>query len=287
MAKKINNFNILLGFAAVMAVVTTSIAAYAANENKVQQIAEMNQALPEYSTYVSKDGWKTQYEKNSFEVNETRDGAYFVYTGDCAGTCYVGMSVISGKSPREVLGEKTADWNPDDMVVSEGFFNGDKWAYNRRLSPVAGAVPVYQMCEAAEYNGNVFLVEVYQTMGNDSDMNSTTSDMLSMVLDSLQFDYYNPQTEFDYYVGEYEHKYEDVIGGQVQTFTDTITLNPDHTGKLSMQDDVDFYWGSYQLFMNPTWTEQMEFSIEGDDLYVNMGDNNWVCFTRVEAEDLE
>ena len=287
MTKRVNNIKLLIGFAAVMAMVTTSIVAYASGENRAQRLSDMNQVTPEYATYISKDGWRTQYEKGMFEVNETRDGAFFVYTGDCAGTCYVGLSVANGKSPAEVLGEKTESWNPDDTIRSEGFFYGDNWSYSRRLVPVSGAVPVHQMFQAAEYNGNVFLIEAYQTMGNDEGMNIDTSDRLSMVLDAIEFDYFAPQTEFAYYPGTYQHVYDEVANGQVQLVTDTITLNPDHSGKMKMQDETDIHWGSYELYMDASWNDRKEFTIEGDNLYVNMGDNNWVEFVRVEEEDLE
>ncbi len=287
MVMRTNITKIFIGFAAVMKMITTSIVTYAAYGNRSQHISVMNTAAPERAMYISKDGWRTQYEKKLFEVNETRDGAYFVYTGDCAGTCYVGFNVIDGKSPTEVLGKKTENWNPDDTIRSEGFFYGDNWSYIRRLNPAEGKVPVYEMYEAAEYNGKVFLVEIYQTMGNNDRMNSQISYNLSMVYDTLDFDHYDPQTEFSNYLGTYQHVYDEAVDGQVQLVTDTITLNPDHTGKMEMQDEVDFYWGSSQFFMDSTWNNRREFTIEGDSIYVNMDDNNWVEFIRVEEEDLE
>ncbi|WP_026664470.1 hypothetical protein [Butyrivibrio sp. FC2001] len=87
------------------------------------------------------------------------------------------------------------------------------------------------MYEAAEYNGKVFLVEIYQTMGNNDRMNSQISYNLSMVYDTLDFDHFAPQTEFSNYLGAYQHVYDEAVDGQVQLVTDTITLNPDHTGK--------------------------------------------------------
>ncbi len=287
MTKRKNITKIFIGFAAAMTMITTSIVTYAAYGNRSQHVSAMNTAVPERAMYISKDGWRAQYEKNLFEVNETSDGAYFVYTSDCPGTCYVGFSVIDSKSPTEVLGRKTEHWNPDATIRSEGFFYGDNWSYSRRLNPVAGEVPVYQMYEAAEYNGKVFLAEIYQTMGNDEGMDSNISDSLSMLFDTLGFDHFAPQTEFSYYPGTYQYVYDEAVDGQVQLVTDTITLNPDHTGKMEMQDEVDFYWGSYQLFMDPAWNDRREFTIEGDTIYVNMDGNNWVEFTRVEEEDLE
>ena len=283
MTKRINKVNLLIGLVAAMTIATSSMVAYAAN-NKA---AEAKPVFPEYTTYTSKNGWSTQYDKNSFEVNETGEGTYFVYTGDCAGTSYVGLSVVNRQSAKEVLYEKTANWNQANMMVNEGLFQGDKWAYTRILTPSAGEVPVYQMCQAAEYNGSVFLIEAYETMGNNEAMNMNVSDNISMVIDALQLGYYETQTEFNNYVGTYVYSYDDVVGGQVQIVTDTITLNPDHTGILTMQDNVHFYWGSHELYMNSNWNDRREFAIEGDSIYVNMGNNNWVEFTRVEEEDLE
>ena len=279
---------VMISCVALAMMFSTSIAVYAGDKNNADKAFNIDdQKAPVYAAYVSHDGWKTQYDKNVIEVNETRDGAYFVYTGECAGTCYVGLSVVSGKTPREVLNEKTADWNPGQTIESEGFFNGDNWSYTRRLLPAAGEVPVYQMFDAAEYNGKVFLVESYETVGNNEEMDMYVSDNLSYVLNAVKFDNFHPQTQFANYAGTYEYHYDDVIDGQMQLITNTITLNPDHTGKMSFQDDIDIHWGSHELYLNPTWTDRNEFIVEGDNLQVELGDGHWVTFTRVEEEDLE
>ena len=279
MTKRMNTVKFLIGFVAAMTIAASSMVTHAA--------ANTNQTSPAYVGYASKDGWRTQYDKNSFEVNETKEGTYFVYTGDCAGTCYVGLSVVNRQSAKEVLYEKTANWNPANMMISEGLFQGDKWQYTRILTPSAGEVPVYQMYKAAEYNGRVFLIEAYETMGNNEGINMKVSDSIAMVIDAIEFNYYESQTEFNYYVGTYEYKYDDVVDGQLQTFTYTITLNPDHTGVLMTQDIAEVYWGSYELYMRSNWNDRKEFTIEGNNLLINLGHGNWVTFTSVEEEDLD
>lgn len=50
-------------------------------------------------------------------------------------------------------------------------------------------------------------------------------------------------------------------------------------GTLSFQDDVDIIWGTY-TFWYEDYSYPTEFTIEGDTLYINYGDNEWYSFER-------
>lgn len=77
--------------------------------------------------------------------------------------------------------------------------------------------------------------------------------------------------------GKYVHKYSEEIGGDVIDIEDIIILNENHTCELIFQDTVYGEWTDSGLIMSGTNEE--EYTIDGDSLYLNMN-GNWVEFVK-------
>ena len=83
---------------------------------------------------------------------------------------------------------------------------------------------------------------------------------------------------YDYVPGTYTMQMYDELDGQAVSAEYSVTLNEDHTGVVSMQDDVDVIWGSYELTV-ASGNGSYEYNIEGDNLMLNL-DGVWTTFER-------
>ncbi len=247
------------------------IASVASSEQTSQEAEPEEVSAPEYEVYESKDGWSVRYNPDCIAVNEADNFVGFVYTGECAGTNMVSISYTEGKQPQEVLGEITEAWgNGDEIERFESYCPGtsDKWAYWVVL-PSEGGSGLSETAIASEYNGGVLLFENTAHMSGDDAIDIAVSDQMALIVDSIQYKDFEEQTMLDYVAGTYSQEVED-------GFKDTITLNHDHTGMISFQDDIPVTWSSIELIGADF---RYEYTIEGDILMVNI-DDVWREFTR-------
>lgn len=229
--------------------------------------------------YKSRDGWTVSYDKKLFNVNEGNGVVDFVYTGESAGTNMVEISFIPDKQPEEALAEITDTWGEDANISrTEGFFPGtnDKWGYWRTLDTPNEGSGLGETLIAGEYNGGVLLFEIISHGSNYDD--TTVSDELSGIIDSITYENFGTQTMYDYIPGTYTMQMNDELDGQAVSAEYSVTLNEDHTGVVSMQDDVDVIWGSYELTY-ASGNGSYEYDIEGDNLMLNL-DGVWTTFER-------
>ena len=223
--------------------------------------------------YISPDGWRVRYDAKLIEANELDDhSASFVYTGDSAGTNMVTISFVTGKMPEEAMSEITDSWEDQDRT--EGYFPGtdDKWGFWRELKTSEEGSGAGETVIGGEYNGGALIFDIVSHKGNDGDQNMAASDCLSGVIDSIEYEDFGPQTMFAYYPGTYSSI--DADSGA----TYSVTLNEDHSGKLSFQDDVDIIWGGYEI-TDLSNNNKYEYTIEGDNLMLNM-DGTWLDFSK-------
>ena len=248
----------------------TVIISMETSETPVQTVTENKE-----ETYTSKDGWSVKYNSTLVNVNESDDGVSFVYTGESAGTNMITISYIKDKLPQEVLGEVTADWDDEKTVRTEGYFAGENWAFYRDLISEGGS-GLSQHFIAAEYNDGVILIEeISHTSADEEDL--AVSDTMANILDSMEFDNYKPQKQFEYIPGVYSQTYTEEMDGENVEVTYTVTLNEDHTAVLSIQDEVEGIWSSTGIRLdNKTF---YEYTVEGEKLYVNF-DGEWSEFTK-------
>ena len=224
----------------------------------------------EEMTYMSSDGFQVRYNAMSVEAKEIDEqSAQFVYTGESAGTNMLTISYIPDKQPEEALYELTSAWGDQESISrSEGFFPGtdDKWGYWRELSPEDGGSGLAETAIAGEYNGCVLMFEIVSHMSGNDEIDMAVSDTMSGIINSITYDNFEPQTMYSYYPGTYAGDNEKLV------------LNDDHTGVLSIQDDIDIIWGSnYVMASDGSFT--YEFSIEGDNLYLDYADE-WLEFNK-------
>ncbi|MBQ7266246.1 MAG: copper amine oxidase N-terminal domain-containing protein [Firmicutes bacterium] len=246
-------------------------------------LIETQDSEPSYEVYNSDYGWSTRYNSKNTAVNKSASGTSFVYTGESSGTNMVTISVIKNKQPEEVLTEKISDWEENSYDRYEGYVFGGKWGFHAMTKPVADSSGLVTGYTAAEYNDGVILIEVIQHISGNDDIDITVSDVLSSVVNSLEFDEYQTQKEYEYVPGTYVRKYTDEIGGEKVEKTETVKLYEDHNGVVDFQDKIDIYWTTKELVNSDNNGESYEYTIEGDTLYVKIG-NDWVEFKREGTE---
>ena len=224
-------------------------------------------------------GWHLTYDEALVEHRLEGGGEKFVYTGEAPGECYFAISVVSEESPTEALGEKTADWE-ESQLRSEGYLVGtdDRWSYTRMRHTEENGLHRMQQFTAAEFNGNVLLLEFLMHTDGDGERDMRIGDALANLAGSIAYDDFAPQTELSHVPGTYTAKRAEEIEGKTVETVCSITLNEDHTGTLRLQDKIDILWGSIEL-IPLNGGEHLEYTIEGDNLYLCL-DENWLEFAR-------
>ena len=244
----------------------------AAEETAVEETDE----LPELETYQSDEGWSVQYDPEYIEVQPSGSAVDFFYTGgpDNGGDrSHVTVSFLEDVQPEEALYDVTSAWGDyGDVTRTEGFFPGtdDKWGFWRTMdAPEDNSAPS-STAIAGEYNGGVLLLinTLWLTGNNADDMAALAA--TETIVDSLAYEDFQPQTMYDYVPGVYTAEQDGAVR--------SVTLREDHTGILSMQDDVDILWGSIEL-MARDGSFTYEYTVEGDSIMINY-DGEWMTFTK-------
>ena len=227
--------------------------------------------------YKSSKGWSVKYNPKDFKVTKGDDFIKLEYKKESPKDNMEELRYIEGKLPEEVLGELTDTWNadPEKITRHEGIFPGtdDKWGYWREYEENG----FFRTAIAGEYNGGSLLFYSTEIPGDGEE--SPVSDALSEVINSITYDSFEPQTMYDYIPGKYVNIYTDNIEGEDISVEYFVQLNDDHTGLISLQDDIEIMWGSYELMRTTPDFEKYEYTIEGDTLYLNL-DEDWRSFER-------
>ena len=237
------------------------------------------QEVSEEKEYVSDRGWSVKYDPSIITVNEGEDMTSFVYTGESAGTNMLTISYIADKLPDEVLSELTEGWgDPGSVESSESYFPGtsDKWGLWRTLLSNGEGSGLSENVFAGEYNGGVLMFDFTTHKAEDDSIDIPVSDALSAVIDSIKYEDFAPQTMYEDYPGVYKMEETEEIEGEEMTYEYSITLNEDHSGVISMQDDINMMWGS-NLLIGADFS--YDYSVDGDKLTVDM-DGNQLTFIR-------
>lgn len=261
-------------------------ASAAGTETESTQVSENTSKSPEESsegtksetaTYKSSKGWSVRYQPEDFEVKEDGDNVEFLYTSGITLNNAVDIRYVTDKQPEEVLAEITDEWGVDPEKINrvEGFFPGteDKWGYWREYADNS----LWRTAIAGEYNGGV-LVFIRTQIPEDCEGTATT-DALAEILNSISYENFEPQTIYDYVPGKYAIVMEEVPENIVASPDYFIQLNEDHTGVISMKDDLKVLWGSIELIRTEPDFEHYQYDIEGTTLMVNY-DDNWITFKK-------
>lgn len=267
---------------AAAAAETTAAAQTTAAETTAAAETEASQeAVRDEQTFKSANGWQCRYDASLVEAKEETDAAAFTYTGKAEGENGLKVSFVEGKQPEELLAEITESWGDQEKISrTEGFFPGasDKWAFWREMK-AEDADGTARTAIAGEYNGGVLCFEFTTTPGGDEETDMQVSDVLAEVINSIEYEDFQPQEMYSYVPGTYTHTRTEEIGGTEITAEESIVLNPDHTGILSLQDNVDIIWGSKELTQADTPDYSWEYSIEGESLLLNLG-GEWTTFEK-------
>ncbi|MCR4745254.1 MAG: hypothetical protein K5894_08495, partial [Lachnospiraceae bacterium] len=119
---------------------------------------------------------------------------------------------------------------------------------------------------AGEYNGGILIFDDEEHMTGDEEKDMAISDELASIIDSITYDNFESQTMFESYVGTF-------VADEGK-----ITLNEDHTGTLSLQDNIDINWSTHEITA-VDGSFNYEFATEGGDIQLNL-DDMWIDFKK-------
>lgn len=224
------------------------------------------------------NGWAITYDPNLIQLSEEGDEVLFSYTRDNSDIDTVSICYIADTMPQQALYERAGDTAPECITRSEGFFaSTGEWAFYYQIAPAQADDPVRQIT-GLEHNGGTLLVDILSHPGTDAE---SAADILSALVDTIKFTNHSPQEQFAYVPGTYYQTVTEEIDDQEVTYLYSVELNDNHTGTLHLQDDIDITWSSWQLITADT---SYEYTIEGDSLLLNMGDDNWENFSKTFVE---
>ena len=258
-----------------------------AGEDDIAETADNSTADAQKAVFESTDGWKIGYDPSLIEVEEQDDGASFTYIGESDADGSVLVRFTEDKQPEELLYELTEAWgDQEDIRRSEGLFPGapGQWGFWRTLEDEETGAS--KTAIAGEYNGGVLSFEVDFKPGSDEGMDMAVSDCLAGLIDSVTYEDFTQQTMYSYVPGTYVRDETDEIEGETVSYQYHVTLNEDHTGVISMQDDIDVLWGDHTLIRAEDPKESWEYDIEGENLMLKL-DDEWFTFVKESEESLQ
>ncbi len=264
-----------------LALVLALVFAFTACGGSSQAPAPADDAGDQGVVTLMTDNWSVKYDSSIIEAVEEGNNTYrFNYLGEAAGECYLKISdsIYKGKSPEEVLGELTADWDETQIRTEAPLIGADgKWSFIRIFNYDEGDLHVTKQYTAAEFGDNdVILFEFRTTMDDTEGSGMAQSDALAEVVDSIEYNIDWEQTEYSYVPGTYVRAETEEIEGQDEKFYRYIHLYDDHTGTLIMQDEVKVLWGSNSLMADGA---EYQYTIEGDNLYLEW-EGDWLEYHR-------
>ena len=244
-------------------------------------------AAVQESEYKSTDGWSVRYDPSVIEVTE-EDGVTFRYTGAADGVNQINVKYYGEQMPDEVLYNAMAgaDGLPEHSR-SEGYFAGRTDVWSIRTEMASEAAPnARDSFIAVERNGGTLLIKVTTSEQAGEETGMAVSDTLAAVIDSFELADQQPQTYSAHVPGRYEQTVTDEIEGQKESTSYSVQLNEDHTGVISLQDEIPVIWYSREgKILDASTGEQIyEYVIEGDSLYLTpAGGGDAMDFMRVSA----
>lgn len=238
-------------------------------------------------TYTSEDGnWKISYDTEKYFLNDTLgDGEIcFNYIGECSGTMAVTVSYHKEQMPDEVLYEKTEDIDDSRIERGECAFGQDMyWSHYRHIKPEnedpeKGDV-MHEGFTAIEHNGGTILLDFVDHLETNEAWYSNKINDQSELINTFELLNHEPQKEYAYIPGKYIHKFSEEIEGDVIEVENIVILKEDHSCEITFQDTVYGEWTGTQIILGDG--SELEFTVEGDELYLNESDN-WISFTKEE-----
>ena len=234
--------------------------------------------------YESPDGWYVTYDDDLIDVEESEDGVNFFYTGKSDGINEITFNYFMNRMPDEVLYDAIAtEEGMPDHKRSEDYFAGrdDVWSMRVSVTPEDDALNPQDFI-AVEHNGGTLLIQIDTAKEADEANGIKISDTLAAILDSFTFTDHEQQSYSAYVPGKYVMTQTDEVGGENVSAEYYVELKKDHTGVVSMQDEIPVIWYSREgILLNAETLEQIyEYVVEGDTLILidNTADGEAVTF---------
>ena len=226
-----------------------------------------------WKDYKSKKGWSVVYDANLIKVDDsgTEDDVQFVYTGEGEGINMVTANWIEGKMPDQRIEEirETAEKDAE-IDISGGYFPGtsDKWAYWITVVPMKKGSGPTRTYIIGQYQDGTLEFKCATTRVGDEDIDMEISDTLALIIDSLTFDDFGAQTMYENIPGTYKQEITDEMDGEEVTNEYYVTLNEDHTGVMSIQDDMKICWDD-KVMISEDGEFQYFYTLDGDTLTID------------------
>lgn len=227
-----------------------------------------------WENFKSNDGWTVTYDANVIAVEDNTDPAdeiCFNYTGEQAGTNCLVITYVKDKLPDKVIEEiKSAQENGTETEVTGGYFPGAKnaWGYWIDFKYPEEGSGLRQSYVIGEYNGGTLEFMFLTHKSGDDELDMASSDAIAMIIDSIEYEDFKPQSMYEKIPGTYTQKINEELDGTEYTFEYKLTLDEDHTGLMSIQDDMKIFWDD-KIIQAEDGSFKYSYTLEGDKLTID------------------
>ncbi len=229
---------------------------------------------PKYETFKSNNGWSVEYDANVISCEDNTDPAdevTFSYTGEAKGDNTVTIYFAEGRLPAEQIEDyKAIQDKGTKTTVEGGIFPGttDKWAYWLDFENPDEKDGYRESIILGEYKGGTLGLDFRTHKAGDDEIDIPVSDALAMIVDSLKFDDFPPQTMYDGIPGIYTQTITEEMEGETVTNRYDVQLADDHTGVMHLQDDIPVQWDD-RMIRTEDGSSTYYYTIEGDKLIMD------------------
>lgn len=252
-----------------------------AEEEATEAAAVEEQTGAQEEVYASEMGWVVRYDPSVIQVEsigEPETEVDFIYTGECAGACMLSIKFDQDHLPDAVIDDIKKQY--DEVEVTGSFFPGttDKWGYWVGPKMEEGGDAFSEEFIVGEYSNGTLIFDFSIHKAGDDEIDIPVSDALALVIDSIEYENFGPQTMYDGIPGEYKHETTEEIEGEDITSEDKLILNEDHHGVMSFQDDVNIVWDD-RMIMGEDGSFAYTYTKDGDKITLDY-DGNGMEFVK-------
>lgn len=149
----------------------------------------LNAASGEDLVYNDANGWSVKYDPSCIDLTSSGSAAFFVYTGECAGTSMI-TAMYDVDMNAEAKAQDLAKAYGENATVTECIFPGTEDVEGFYVNANSGQTGpgLYESAFIREYMDGYLIFEFTTTVSGDDAIDIPVSDALAAIIDSLSFE---------------------------------------------------------------------------------------------------
>lgn len=157
----------------------------AATSNKVEPVTYEDSSEISETIYTGNNGWNVTYDEHFFNLNELIEGKdiELIYKGKCKGTAYVELAEAKGRTAKELIEEKKAEYESTSEVYDAGKENRSGYVfYVPDIAPSTNSGnDRYTSVEVIDINDGALIITASQQMDEEMEVSDRIADIFNSI----------------------------------------------------------------------------------------------------------